>query len=324
MYLINGELHTDVDLDNALALLHQSLPQHLNTPLDSATVLTATANFARHLLSAELPLDDAQRQALIDFCQPHALQTKLKRELGDQAETLRRLDYRQSQFERWSPLGLVVHVTPANAPLLACCAMIESLLAGNINWLRPSRSDHGLTARVLHALVQCDPSGQLRYHLAVLPLATEQIGRLCKMANGVSAWGGEAALQAIRQQLPPGCRWIDWGHRISFAYLTPDAASPQALEAIVDEVCRLDQQACSSPQWLLVDSDDPIVLEDIGCALAKAFERRAGHWPALVPTVQEASEISSHSMMTRLSRSFSGSHCAGLECAGLARCLDPQ
>ncbi|WP_242208036.1 MULTISPECIES: acyl-CoA reductase [unclassified Pseudomonas] len=306
MYLINGELHADVDLDNALALLHQALPQHLNTPLDSATVLTATANFARHLRSAELPLDDTQRQALIDFCQPHALQTKLKRELGDQAETLRRLDYRQSQFERWSPLGLVVHVTPANAPLLACCAMIESLLAGNINWLRPSRSDHGLTARVLHALVQCDPSGQLRYHVAVLPLATEQIGRLCKMANGVSAWGGEAALQAIRQQLPPGCRWIDWGHRISFAYLTPDAASPQALEAIVDEVCRLDQQACSSPQWLLVDSDDPIVLEDIGCALAKAFERRAGHWPALVPTVQEASEISSHSMMTRLSGSFSG------------------
>ncbi|AZZ76525.1 long-chain-fatty-acyl-CoA reductase [Pseudomonas sp. RU47] len=306
MYLIKGELHADVDLDNALALLHQTLPQHLNTPLDSATVLTATTNFAQHLRSAELPLDDAQRQALIDFCQPRTLQTKLERELGDQAATLRRLDYRQSHFERWSPLGLVVHVTPANAPLLACCAMIESLLAGNINWLRPSRSDHGLTARVLHALVQCDPSDQLRYHVAVLPVATEQIGRLCKMANGVSAWGGEAALQAIRQQLPPGCRWIDWGHRISFAYLTPDAASPQALEAIVDEVCRLDQQACSSPQWLLVDSDDPIVLEDIGCALAKAFERRAEHWPALVPTVQEASEISSHGMMTRLSRSFSG------------------
>ncbi|VVM53097.1 acyl-CoA reductase [Pseudomonas fluorescens] len=306
MYLINGELHADVDLDDALARLHQTLPQHLNTPLDSATVLTATANFAQHLRSAELPLDDAQRQALIDFCQPRTLQTKLERELGDQAATLRRLDYRQSHFERWSPLGLVVHVTPANAPLLACCAMIESLLAGNINWLRPSRSDHGLTARVLHALVQCDPSDQLRYHVAVLPVATEQIGHLCKMANGVSAWGGEAALQAIRQQLPPGCRWIDWGHRISFAYLTPDAASPQALEAIVDEVCRLDQQACSSPQWLLVDSDDPIVLEDIGCALAKAFERRAGHWPALVPTVQEASEISSHSMMTRLSGSFSG------------------
>ncbi|WP_456021407.1 acyl-CoA reductase [Pseudomonas protegens] len=306
MYLINGELHAEVDLDNALALLHQTLPQHLSTPLESATVMAATANFARQLHSADLPLDEAQRRALIDFCQPHALQNKLERELGDQAETLRRVGYRQTRFERWSPLGLVVHVTPANAPLLACCAMIESLLAGNINWLRPSRSDQGLTARVLHALVQCDLSGQLRYHIAVLPVATAQIGRLCKMANGVSAWGGEAALQAIRQQLPPGCRWIDWGHRVSFAYLTPDAASPPALDAIADEVCRLDQQACSSPQWLLVDSDDPATLEAIGSALAKAFERRAGQWPALIPTVQEACEITTHTLMTRLSESFSG------------------
>jgi len=211
MYLINGELHADVDLDNALALLQQTLPQHLSTPLDSATVLTAAAQFAQQLHSAELPLDDEQRQVLIDFCQPHALQHKLERELGDQAESLRRVDYQQSRFERWSPLGLVVHVTPANAPLLACCALIESLLAGNINWLRPSSSDQGLTARLLHTLVQCDPSGQLRHYVAVLPVATAQIGRLCKMANGVSAWGGEAALQAIRQQLPPGCRWIDWG-----------------------------------------------------------------------------------------------------------------
>jgi phenylacetate-CoA ligase len=306
MYLINGELHADVDLDNALALLHPTLPQQLSTPLDSATVLTAAAQFAQQLQSAELPLDEEQRQALIGFCQPHALQLKLERELGDQAESLRRIDHQQSRFERWSPLGLVVHITPANAPLLACCAIIESLLAGNINWLRPSRSDQGLTARLLHALVQCDPTGQLRYHVAVLPVATEQIGRLCNMANGVSAWGGEAALQAIRQQLPPGCRWIDWGHRISFAYLTPDAASSQALDALVDEVCRLDQQACSSPQWLLVDSDEPAVLQAIGSELAKAFERRAGQWPALIPTAQEASEITTCTLMTRLGESFSG------------------
>ncbi|WP_454562071.1 acyl-CoA reductase [Pseudomonas sp. AIG] len=306
MYLIDGQLHADFDLDNALARLHQTLPQHLSTPLDSDTVLTAAAHFAQQLHNADLPLEHEQRQALIDFCQPHALRTRLERELGEHAESLRRIDYRQSRFERWSPLGLVVHVTPANAPLLACCAMIESLLAGNINWLRPSRSDQGLTARLLHTLVQCDPSGQLRHHVAVLPVTTEQIGRLCKMANGVSAWGGDTALQAIRQQLPPGCRWIDWGHRVSFAYLTPDAASPPALDAIADEVCRLDQQACSSPQWLLVDSDDPATLQAIGSALAKAFERRAGQWPALIPTVQEACEITTHTLMTRLSESFSG------------------
>lgn len=307
MYLINGQLSADIDLDQALVQLHQTLPQSLRTPLDSATVLAAAAHFAQQLQSAmpALPLDDEQRQALINFCQPQALQYKLERELGEQADSLRRIDYRQAHFERWCPLGLVVHITPGNAPLLACCAMIESLLAGNVNWLRPSSSDQGLTAQLLHALVHSDPSGRLRHYVAVLPVATAQIAQLCQSANGVSAWGGETALRAIREQLPPGCRWIDWGHRISFAYLTPDAASPQSLEALVDEVCRLDQQACSSPQWLLVDSDDPAVLEAIGADLAEAFARRAEHWPALLPTVEEASEISTQAMMARLSLSFS-------------------
>lgn len=307
MYLMNGQLTADCDLNDALERLHQRLPQQLRTPLESTTVLAAVAQFAQQLQRSTpaLPLDDEQRLALIDFCRPEALLHKLERELGEQPESLRRIDYRQAHFERWCPLGLVVHVTPANAPLLACCAIIESLLAGNINWLRPSSSDQGLTATVLHALVHSDPSGQLRDHVAVLPVATAQIGQLFQWANGVSAWGGETALRAIREQLPPGCRWIDWGHRISFAYLTPDAASPQTLDALVDEVCRLDQQACSSPQWLLVDSDDPAVLQAIGADLAEAFERRAKHWPALLPTIQEASEISTQAMMARLSQSFS-------------------
>lgn len=308
MYLINGQLHDIYSLDQALQDLQHELPQRLATSLDSSTVITAITVFAQLLRDSRMdpPLDSEQRQALIDFCQPEALTTKRQRELGAEADSLRRFNYRQPRFEAWRPLGLVVHITPANAPLLAFCAVVESLLAGNVNWLRPSRSDQGLTARLLRALVNCDASGQLAGHVAVIPASTEQIGRLCKSANGVAAWGGEAALQAIRQQLAPGCRWIDWGHRISFVYLTPASATPEALDAIADEVCRLDQQACSSPQWLLVDSDDTQVLRDIGERLAQALQRRAAQWPALVPTRQEAAQITTHTQMARLGQSFAG------------------
>ncbi|MBV4484860.1 long-chain-fatty-acyl-CoA reductase [Pseudomonas sp. SWRI153] len=308
MYLINGQLHDTYGLDEALQQLQRELPQHLTTALDSGMVIQATARFAERLrkAQADLPLDSEQRQALIDFCQPEALAYKCQRELGAEADSLQRIDYRQPRFESWRPLGLVVHVTPANAPLLAFCAVVESLLARNVNWLRPSRSDQGLTARLLCALVACDPSGKLAGYVAVIPAGTEQIGQLCKHANGVAAWGGEAALQAIRQQLAPGCRWIDWGHRISFVYLSAEAATPEALDAVADEVCRLDQQACSSPQWLMVDSDDPQVLRAIGEQLAQAFERRSANWPALVPTSQEASQITTHTQMARLAQSFAG------------------
>lgn len=306
MYLINGQLRDACDLDTALECLQADLAHHLSTSLESSTVMHAATCFAEQLSNDNqaLALDAEQRQALIDFCAAEALQIKLQRELGAQPGSLRRINYRQSRFECWSPLGLVVHITPGNAPLLAFCAVLESLLAGNVNWLRPSSSDQGLTARLLHALLQCDPSGQLAGYVAVLPVSTAQIGLLCKRANGVAAWGGESALQAIRQQLPAGCRWIDWGHRISFVYLTPEATTAQNLDAVADEVCRLDQLACSSPQWLLVDSDDPVVLRDIGERLAAAFERRAERWPTLLPTPQEAAQITTHAHMARLAQSF--------------------
>ena len=306
MYLINGELRDDITLETALEQLHTQLPQRLNAPIDSDTVIDAAARFALQLQAGRLdvPLDNDQRLGLVDFCQRSHLTTKLERELGVQPRSLRRIDYRQACFESWHPLGLVVHITPGNAPMLAFCAVLESLLAGNINWLRPSSSDQGLTARLLAALVHCDTSGQLADFIAVLPVSTAQIAQLCTRADGVAAWGGENALKAIRQQIPAGCRWIDWGHRISFAYLSPEAASDSTLDALVDEVCSLDQQACSSPQWLLVDSNDPAILLDLGERLAKAFTRRSSHWPALVPTDQEASEITTRTAMARLEHCF--------------------
>lgn len=306
MYLINGQLRDDITPESALELLKKPLPRLLSSPIDSETVIESAVRFATKLQSRsqDLSLDDEQYQGLIDFCQRSNLNTKLERELGLQPRSLRRIDYRQPCFESWHPLGLVVHITPGNAPLLAFCAILESLLAGNINWLRPSASDQGLTAQLLAALVQCDSSGRLAEFVAVLPVDTSRIAQLCATADGVSAWGGVAALKAIRQQIPAGCRWIDWGHKISFAYLSPEAAEPAALDALADEVCRLDQQACSSPQWVLVDSNDPAVLHDLGERLAEAFKRRAPQWPALMPTDQEASEITTRTAMAQLDQCF--------------------
>ncbi|WP_434611234.1 long-chain-fatty-acyl-CoA reductase [Pseudomonas sp. D2-30] len=306
MYLINGQLNAGLPLDAALERLQAQLPVLLETPPRSEEVIDCAEAFAQWLRAADRSplLDEDQRQALIAFCARKSLSFKLERELGVDARSLRRIDYCGGPFESWQPLGLVVHVTPGNSPLLGFCAVLEGLLAGNVNWLRPSTREGDLTAQLLAAFLACDPGGRLRGYLAVLPVPSEQTGRLFAVANGVSAWGGEAALKALRERIPTGCRWIDWGHRISFAYITPLAATEQALDALVDEVCRLDQQACSSPQWLLVDSDDPGQLHAVGSALAAAFERRTGRWPTLETTAAEACEITTRTALARLDFSF--------------------
>ncbi|POA35698.1 MULTISPECIES: acyl-CoA reductase [unclassified Pseudomonas] len=306
MYLINGQLHDSLTPEAALDTLLPGLAQQLGQPPTSERVLQCADRFTQKLLAHQHPLelDEGQRLELIAFCQRSALSAKLERELGVQPRSLRRIAYDQPRFENWSPLGLVVHITPANAPLLGFCAVLESLLVGNINWLRPSSSDNSLSAQLLAAFLECDASGLLANCIAVLPVDTDRLDLLCAHADGVSAWGGDAALKAIRRLVPSGCRWIDWGHKISFAYLSPEAVSPAALDTLVDEVCRLDQQACSSPQWLLVDSDDPQTLHAVGGQLADAFERRARRWPALLPTAQEACEITTRIALARLDQSF--------------------
>ncbi|MFW8695772.1 hypothetical protein, partial [Mesorhizobium japonicum] len=89
MYLINGQLHTECSLDSALHQLQRELPRRLQLPLQTSTLLATAKAFAERLQQekTELPLAPGQREALIDFCQPAALQAKLDRELGLRPES---------------------------------------------------------------------------------------------------------------------------------------------------------------------------------------------------------------------------------------------
>lgn len=308
MYLINGQLHSTLSLEQALSSLTSQLPFALEHCCDIETVLTTAECFVQKLTAGELnfgsEIDSASCAEIAAFCAPEMLRTKLKRELGEFPFSLRRIDYRSPHFEAWRPLGLIVHITPANAPLLPFFAIVESLLLGNINWLRPSSGDAGISVRLLNAFINCDPSGQLADFIAVIPARRSELKQLMTHADGVSAWGSDSALDAIRKGLPAGCRWIDWGHKISFAYLVPGAFNRSDLEAIADEVCRFDQQACTSPQIVFVDSDNESILQGVGEQLAEAITRRSARWPALMPGEQEAAEITTHLAFCKLDQVF--------------------
>ena len=141
------------------------------------TLLACAARFADALArAADHPLLDADARAeLAAFCRREALQAKRVRELGERPFSLVRPDYRQPRFEAWQPLGLVLHVTPSNAALLPFMAVLEGLLAGNVNWLRPSSSDRGFSARLLADFLRHDDSASLAGRVAVLPVATKRV-----------------------------------------------------------------------------------------------------------------------------------------------------
>ncbi|HDY3607689.1 acyl-CoA reductase [Klebsiella michiganensis] len=308
MYLIQGKTYSSFTPEEAIDILTSGLDSALSQPPRPETVFACAGRFIEQLKDhAFLPqLGPAYREEVRRFCQPDALRQKLEHELGENPFSVRRINYREPLFEGWRPLGVVVHITPANAELLPFFAIIESLLVGNINWLRPSASEQGMTIDLLEAFTHFDLTGQLANFIAVIPVETTRLSLLLTHADGVSAWGGDTALDAIRQQLPGGCRWIPWGHKISFAWLQPDAVNEENLLALADDVCCFDQQACSSPQIVFVDSDESAVLQDIGNRLAQAMRRRHERWQPLIPDEKAAADITSAVAFAQLDAVFAG------------------
>ncbi|MEU8779113.1 acyl-CoA reductase [Streptomyces sp. NPDC048606] len=245
----------------------------LATPLETETVLAACdalgtalldpdhpvyARVAAHLPEGEDPVLLTELGRLLGR---RELTRKLRRELGGAVPgRLNRADPRETAYEAWAPVGLVAHIAPGNAAGVATLSLVEGLLAGNVNVLKTSSADGLLTQALVAELAALDPDGALAERIVVLrfPSARREWLRLmCAPADAVAVWGGEEAVQGVAAHVPPGCRLVEWGHRISFAYLTGDAwADPATLEALADDVCLFEQQACSSPQVVYLDTAD--------------------------------------------------------------------
>ncbi|WP_371502102.1 AMP-binding protein [Kitasatospora sp. NBC_00374] len=234
-----------------------------------------------------------------------ALERKLRRELGGpNPERLTRPDARETVFEAWAPVGLLVHIAPGNAAAVAPLSVVEGLLTGNLNVLKTSSTDTLLAQHLLAELAAADPTGALARRIIVLRFSsarTDWLRLLCEPADAVAVWGGEDAVRAVSELVTPGCRLIEWGHKISFAYLTRDAWSDRATQdALAADVCRFEQQACSSPQVVYLDTDDADeVFAFAGQFATRLAEASAGcPQPELEPA--EHAEITTTELVARL------------------------
>ncbi|MEU6283241.1 acyl-CoA reductase [Streptomyces sp. NPDC047028] len=319
-HLWQGEFIDDAEAGRRLAGLPELAGRVLGRTLPTDVVLGACAAVGRDLadpasalygrLAGLLPADEAAvtLAELAAALTREALERKLRRELGSlRPERLTRPDARETVYEAWAPVGLLVHIAPGNAAAVAPLSVVEGLLAGNLNVLKTSRNDSALAAELLAALGAADPAGLIAERIVVLGFPSarrEWLQALCGAADAIAVWGGEDAVTAVTELAPPGCRVVEWGHRISFAYLTREAAADdRVLDALAEDVCRFEQQACSSPQVVYLDTDDAGADGELLTLAARFAERLAkvsGAHPAPVPGTAEQAEITTVEQLARL------------------------
>ena len=137
MHIWQGKPLPDTELSERLTGLEAEIQQTLRETLDTNTVLCACGDVAQKLRSGELPgLEEALcadgianakavLTQLADNIDKEALCKKLRSELGSEEPfKLRRADYEEAHFEKWSPMGVLTHITAGNAPIVAPMAAV--------------------------------------------------------------------------------------------------------------------------------------------------------------------------------------------------------
>ena len=155
------------------------------------------------------------------------------------------------------PLGGLLHIAPGNMAGLPAFTAVEGLLTGNINLVKLPRGDRGLTLAVFQKLTEIEP--RLSSWLYAFDLSSKYTGTiraLANLADGIVTWGGDGAIAAMRKLAPPGCKLIEWGHRLGFAYLSGYEDKSAELAALAEHIVATNQRLCSSCQVIFLDSDD--------------------------------------------------------------------
>lgn len=264
MILAHGQLLPDGELPRLLPRLEEEICRtRACAALSPSAVIEAIAALSARLDRGELDGLLAQYappsalQALDQvggLLRREALEARLALELGP--------DWTAAQARPFGralpmPLGTLFHVAAGNVAGLPAFTAVEGLLTGNVNLVKLPREDRGLTLALLSALVREAPELALFLYAFDLPSSdVPSLRALAGLADGLVVWGGEEAVRACRALAPPGCRLIEWGHRLSFAYLSGWEDREAEWSALAGHIISTGGLLCSSCQVIFLDSGD--------------------------------------------------------------------
>lgn len=261
MIFVHGTVLPDSHLPGVLAALAEEINDtRARLTLEPETVIAAIEGLTRRLDRGELDALLAQYAtpqmlaALADIRPAlgrEALEGKLHTELGRSGPGEHgRID------SNVYPLGTLFHVTAGNVAGLPAFSAVEGLLTGNINLIKLPRGDKGLTLAILSQLVEQEPRlAPFLYAFDVPSSDKTTMQALANLADGLVVWGGDEAVRACRAMAPIGCKLMEWGHRLSFAYVTA-WDDGEELSALARHLIQTGGLLCSSCQVIFLDTAD--------------------------------------------------------------------
>ncbi|MFT6590130.1 MAG: hypothetical protein ACI9I0_000384 [Rhodoferax sp.] len=199
-------------------------------------------------------------------------------------------------FSKAFGMDLAVHVWAGNVPGLPLWSLISGLLVKSGTIGKVASAEPLMAGWFAQLLAEIDP--KLADCLAVVWWKggdTERERTTFAQADLVLAYGGNATLAQIRQQVPASTRFLPFGHKLSFGMVAASAldvrkALKTAKEAAYD-VMRYDQQGCYSPQIFYVARGGKVTPEVFTRYLAHELACFETKYPRRALDLQEATSL---------------------------------
>ena len=272
MNLVNGKIMSADECDFVLEHIDEMLLDTLRKPpLNIDLVIAACDTLVKNLdklevmnklpeLGINAELVSIYRAQIEEMLGADAIRERLHLELGQDYPNPQQLTYAHSgatALQLIAPLGVLFHITAGNVDGLPFISILEGLLTGNINIIKLPQEEGGITVSLLEALFKLEPT--LREYVYAFDYSSKDLyamKKLAAVADAIVIWGGDEAVSAVRKLADPNTKIIEWGHKISFAYVTKEGATNASLEKLARHICLTNQLFCSACQGVFVDTED--------------------------------------------------------------------
>ena len=190
----------------------------------------------------------------------------------------------------------LVQIAAGNLPNPTLMSIVLGVLTRSAQFVKCATGTSYLPRLFAHSLYDADPKLGACLEIAEWPGGKRELeDALFAEADCVTATGGDETLLAIRQRLPDKIRFLGYGHRLSFGYITHEVLSGFGAKKVVarasDDVIAWDQLGCLSPHVFYVEHGQSSTAERFAEMLAEELARRETSAPRGALPIEAAAAI---------------------------------
>lgn len=210
---------------------------------------------------------------------------------------------------------LMLHIAAGAIPNGTFTSMVLGLLLRSAQVVKCASGQAFLPRLFAHSVYEQDPKLGSCLEIAAWPSGRMDLAEaVYRRAACVTASGSDETMAAVSRVVPAGCRFVPYGHRVSFGFVAAGSLSGVEARAVVAQaafdVAAWDQLGCLSPHAIYVESGGALEPDQFAELLAAELQALEARLPRGAVGPREAATIRSrrafyevraaHSAETRL------------------------